>query len=120
MRLRALYPNTDEHLFPNQFVNARLLVKTLEDVILVPATSLQTGPSGQFVYVVKADNTVEVRPVTVGISDGNRTVVSGGLKTGDRVVTDGTDHLRAGIKVTIPAVTETAEKSDSSSGAPAP
>ncbi|MCG0994136.1 MdtA/MuxA family multidrug efflux RND transporter periplasmic adaptor subunit [Acetobacter indonesiensis] len=123
VRLRAIYPNTDEHLFPNQFVNARLLVKTLQEVILVPATSLQTGPSGQFVYVVKSDNTVEVRPVTVGISDGNRTVVSDGLKTGDRVVTDGTDHLRAGTKVSIPAAEPASDKSDPakpSAGTPTP
>nr|WP_025826499.1 MdtA/MuxA family multidrug efflux RND transporter periplasmic adaptor subunit [Acetobacter persici] len=102
VRLRALYPNTDEHLFPNQFVNARLLVKDLENVILVPSTSLQTGPSGQFVYVVKADSTVEVRQVSIGISDGTNTVVKTGLQAGDRVVTDGVDHLRAGSKVTIP------------------
>lgn len=105
VRLRAIYPNDDEHLFPNQFVNARLLVKDLENVILVPSTSLQTGPSGQFVYVVKTDNTVEVRPVTIGISDGTNTVVNTGLKAGDRVVTDGVDHLRAGIKVSIPDAT---------------
>lgn len=102
VRLRAIYSNADEHLFPNQFVNARLLVKDLDNVMLVPSTSLQTGPSGQFVYVVKDDSTVEVRPVTIGISDGKNTVVNTGLKAGDRVVTDGVDHLRAGIKVTIP------------------
>lgn len=116
VRLRALYKNTDEHLFPNQFVNAHLLVKTLQDVILVPAASLQTGPSGQFVYVVKADNTVDVRPVTIGISDGTHTVVKSGLKVGDRVVTDGTDHLRAGSKVTIPTP-NTTDKSDTTAGA---
>lgn len=115
VRLRAIYSNTDEHLFPNQFVNARLLVKTLQDVILVPAASLQTGPSGQFVYVVKDDNTVDVRTVTIGISDGTRTVVSSGLKVGDRVVTDGTDHLRGGAKVTIPAATKT-DKTDTPAG----
>lgn len=103
VRLRAIFPNEDEHLFPNQFVNARLLVKTLHDAIIVPSNALQTGPNGQFVYVVKTDNTVEVRNVKPGITDGARTVVSDGLKTGDRVVTDGTDHLRAGAEVSIPA-----------------
>ena len=77
-------------------------MKNLENVILVPSTSLQTGPSGQFVYVVKADSTVEVRQVSIGISDGTNTVVKTGLQAGDRVVTDGVDHLRAGSKVTIP------------------
>ncbi|GBR45546.1 multidrug efflux pump acriflavin resistance protein AcrB/AcrD/AcrF [Acetobacter pomorum DSM 11825] len=105
VRLRAIFPNTDEHLFPNQFVNARLLVKTLNNVLLLPTTAVQTVPTGLFVYVVKADNTVEVRPVTTGTSDGNNIVVTTGLKDGDKVVTDGTDHLRAGIKVTIPAQT---------------
>ncbi|MFT8783150.1 efflux RND transporter periplasmic adaptor subunit [Acetobacter syzygii] len=107
VRLRAIFTNEDEHLFPNQFVNARLLVKTLDHVLLLPTTAVQTGPSGLFVYVVKDDNTVSVQPVTTGISNGTLSVVSSGLKDGDRVVTDGTDHLRAGIKVTIPAAAPT-------------
>ena len=102
VRLRAIFPNADEHLFPNQFVNARLLVKTLNNVLLLPVTALQTGPSGQFVYVVKPDSTVGVQPVATTVSDGTNTVVTSGLKDGDRVVTDGTDHLRDGAKVTIP------------------
>ncbi|MFT8675506.1 MAG: efflux RND transporter periplasmic adaptor subunit [Acetobacter sp.] len=102
VRLRAIFPNADEHLFPNQFVNARLLVKTLDNVLLLPATALQTGPTGQFVYVVKPDNTVGVQPVTTSVTDGTNTVVTTGVKDGDRVVTDGTDHLRDGAKVTIP------------------
>ncbi|MGG6428671.1 efflux RND transporter periplasmic adaptor subunit [Acetobacter ghanensis] len=107
VRLRAIFTNEDEHLFPNQFVNARLLVKTLDHVLLLPTTAVQTGPSGLFVYVVKDDNTVSVQPVTTGISNGTLSVVTSGLKEGDRVVTDGTDHLRAGIKVTIPATAPT-------------
>ncbi|MBO1323934.1 efflux RND transporter periplasmic adaptor subunit [Acetobacter sp. TBRC 12305] len=105
VRLRAIFPNADEHLFPNQFVNARLLVKTLDNVLLLPVTALQTGPSGQFVYVVKPDSTVGVQPVATTVSDGTNTVVTTGLKDGDRVVTDGTDHLRDGSKVTIPDAT---------------
>lgn len=107
VRLRAIFTNEDEHLFPNQFVNARLLVKTLDHVLLLPTTAVQTGPSGLFVYVVKDDDTVSVQPVTTGISNGTLSVVTSGLKDGDRVVTDGTDHLRAGIKVTIPATAPT-------------
>ncbi len=105
VRLRAIFPNADEHLFPNQFVNARLLVRTLDNVLLLPATAIQTGPSGLFVYVVKADNTVTVKSVTTGISDGTNTVVKTGLSAGDKVVTDGTDHLREGMPVSIPAAT---------------
>ncbi|MDG6093970.1 MdtA/MuxA family multidrug efflux RND transporter periplasmic adaptor subunit [Acetobacter sp. AN02] len=103
VRIRAIFPNEDERLFPNQFVNARLLVNTQHNVVIVPSNALQTGPKGQFVYVVKSDNTVEARDVKPGITDGQRTVVESGLSAGDRVVTDGTDHLRAGAKVTIPA-----------------
>lgn len=103
VRLRAIFTNEDERLFPNEFVNARLLVDTLHDAVIVPSNALQTGPNGQFVYVVKADSTVEARNVKPGITDGTRTVVSTGLTPGDRVVVDGTDHLRAGAKVTIPA-----------------
>ncbi|MCH4144110.1 efflux RND transporter periplasmic adaptor subunit [Acetobacter peroxydans] len=105
VRLRAIFPNADEHLFPNQFVNARLLVRTLDNVLLLPATAIQTGPSGLFVYVVKADNTVTVKSMTTGISDGTNTVVKTGLSAGDKVVTDGTDHLREGMPVSIPAAT---------------
>ncbi|NLI27054.1 MAG: efflux RND transporter periplasmic adaptor subunit [Acetobacter sp.] len=103
VRLRAIFPNEDHRLFPNQFVNAHLLVNTLHDAIIVPTNALQTGPSGQFVYVVKADDTVTARSVKPGISNGDSTVVESGLNIGDRVVTDGTDHLREGLKVTIPA-----------------
>lgn len=102
VRLRAIFPNEDEHLFPNQFVNTRLLVDTLHDVILLSSNALQTGPEGQFVYVVKDDMTVAIRPVTTGIASHDLTVIKSGLKLGERVVTDGTNHLRPGAKVTIP------------------
>ncbi|MFH7810395.1 MULTISPECIES: efflux RND transporter periplasmic adaptor subunit [Acetobacter] len=107
VRLRAIFANEDEHLFPNQFVNAHLLVKTLDHVLLLPTTAVQTGPSGLFVYVVRDDDTVSVQPVTTGISNGTLSVVTSGLKEGDRVVTDGTDHLRAGIKVSVPTTAST-------------
>ncbi|QEO16405.1 efflux RND transporter periplasmic adaptor subunit [Acetobacter vaccinii] len=103
VRMRAIFPNEDEHLFPNQFVNAHLRLKTLEHALLIPTTAVQTGPSGQFVYVVKPDDTVSVQTVTTGMSDATNTVILTGVKDGDRVVTDGTDHLRAGAKVSIPA-----------------
>ncbi|GAJ28676.1 efflux RND transporter periplasmic adaptor subunit [Acidomonas methanolica] len=103
VRMRGIFPNEDEHLFPNQFVNARLMVDTLHNVMLVPSNALQTGPNGQFVYVVQPDNTVAVHLVKIGIASNDTTVVVSGVKPGDRVVTDGTNHLRPGAKVTIAA-----------------
>lgn len=103
VRLRAIFTNEDEHLFPNQFVNAHLLVDTLHDVMLLPTNALQTGPNGQFVYVVQPDSTVKVQYVKVGVSDNDHAVITSGVKIGDRVVTDGTNHLRPGAKVSIQA-----------------
>ncbi|MBE7190785.1 efflux RND transporter periplasmic adaptor subunit, partial [Jatrophihabitans endophyticus] len=102
VRIRSTFANDDERLFPNQFVNARLLLKTLHDVALIPNNAIQTGPDGAFAYVVKPDSTVEVRPIKTGTADGTDTVVTTGLKAGEQVVTDGTDRLKAGAKVTIP------------------
>ncbi|WP_025840906.1 MdtA/MuxA family multidrug efflux RND transporter periplasmic adaptor subunit [Asaia platycodi] len=120
VRMRAIFSNEDEHLFPNQFVNARLLVDTLHDVILLSSNALQTGPDGQFVYVVKDDNTVEMRNVTTGIASNDVTVIKTGLKLGERVVTDGTNHLRPGAKVSIPAddASKNDDKSDGKATAP--
>jgi len=102
VRLRAIFANEDERLFPNEFVNARLLVKTLHSVMLLPTNALQTGPNGQFVYVVQADNTVAVHNVKVGVENSESAVITEGVAEGDRVVTDGTNHLAEGAKVTIP------------------
>ncbi len=103
VRIRATFPNGDETLFPNQFVNARLLLQTLHGVVLVPSGAIQTGPNGNFVYLVKPDNTVEMRPVTTGTASQTDVVISAGLAAGDKVVTDGTDRLKTGSKVTVPA-----------------
>ncbi|GBQ67694.1 multidrug efflux pump acriflavin resistance protein AcrB/AcrD/AcrF [Ameyamaea chiangmaiensis NBRC 103196] len=103
VRMRAIFTNEDERLFPNEFVNARLLVRTLHDVTLLPTNALQTGPDGQFVYVVQPDNTVAVHNVKVGVQNADTAVITSGVAVGDRVVTDGTNHLRAGAKITIPA-----------------
>ncbi|MBE7211246.1 MAG: efflux RND transporter periplasmic adaptor subunit, partial [Gluconacetobacter diazotrophicus] len=80
VRIRSTFGNDDERLFPNQFVNARLLLKTLHDVALIPNNAIQTGPDGAFAYVVKPDSTVEVRPIKTGTADGTDTVVTTGLK----------------------------------------
>jgi multidrug efflux system membrane fusion protein len=102
VNIRASFPNDDESLFPNQFVNARLLVDTLHNVVRVPVPAVQLGAPGSYVYVINQNNTVSVKPVKLGATDGQYTQVLSGLAAGDRVVTDGTDRLRDGQKVTIP------------------
>ena len=103
VKVRAQFDNTDNALFPNQFVNARLLVQTLKNVVTVPTSAIQRGAPGAYVYVINADNTVSVRQVTTGAVDGNITQVRSGLSAGERVVIDGTDRLRDGLKVTVAA-----------------
>ena len=103
VRLRALFDNKNNGLFPNQFVNTRLLVDTIKDAVIVPTSAVLNGSMGPFVYVVKDDNTVTVRPVKPGPVDGERTSIKSGLALGERVVTDGSDRLREGSKITIPA-----------------
>jgi len=100
-KLRAMFPNTDEMLFPDQFVNVRLLVDTRHDVMTVPTAAVQRGAPGTFVYLVRPDDTVTVRKVVLGPVDGAREQVVSGLAAGDRVVVDGTDRLREGAKVTV-------------------
>ncbi|GLU32520.1 MdtA/MuxA family multidrug efflux RND transporter periplasmic adaptor subunit [Trinickia caryophylli] len=103
VKLRALFENKEQLLFPNQFVNARLLVDTIRNAVIVPSSAVLNGSSGQFVYVAKPDNTVTVRLVKVGPVDGERTSIASGLAAGERVVVDGSDRLREGAKITIPA-----------------
>jgi membrane fusion protein, multidrug efflux system len=103
VKVRAQFENTDNALFPNQFVNAQLLVKTLTDVVTVPTAAIQRGAPGAYVYVINADNTVSVRPVTLGPNDGPMTAVNSGLSVGEQVVVDGTDRLRDGAKVIVPS-----------------
>ncbi|HEY4349859.1 MAG TPA: MdtA/MuxA family multidrug efflux RND transporter periplasmic adaptor subunit [Paraburkholderia sp.] len=103
VKLRATFANTGNMLFPNQFVNARLLVDVIHNATIVPTSAVLNGSIGQFVYVVKPDNTVTVRKVKVGPVDGERTSIASGLQVGERVVTDGSDRLKEGAKITIPA-----------------
>ncbi|MFP3798097.1 MdtA/MuxA family multidrug efflux RND transporter periplasmic adaptor subunit [Paraburkholderia sp. SIMBA_027] len=103
VKLRASFKNDDESLFPNQFVNARLLVDTIHNAVIVPTSAVLNGSQGQYVYVVKPDNTVTVRVVKVGPIDAERTSIASGLAVGERVVIDGSDRLREGSKITIPA-----------------
>ena len=98
-RLKAIFQNGDHELFPNQFVNVRLLLEVRKGVVIVPSAAIQRGPQGTFVYVVKADQTVEIRQITVGPTAGNQAVIETGLAPGEQIVTDGVDKLRAGSPV---------------------
>ena len=99
VKLKALFPNLNNELFPNQFVNARLLLEIRRQAVLVPSSSIQRGPQGTFVYLVKSDSTVTVRPVTVGVVQGDDTSIASGLAEGELVVADGAERLREGSKV---------------------
>jgi multidrug efflux system membrane fusion protein len=103
VKLKAVFPNKAGALFPNQFVNARLLVNTLRNTVLVPNAAIQHSPQSAFVYVVKPDYTVEARNVQVRESDGRETSISRGLSAGEVVVTDGVDKLQPGAKVVLHA-----------------
>ena len=98
IRMKAQFPNPDLQLWPGQFVNIRLLVETLKQVVVVPTAAVQRGPNGAFVFVVGADNTAAVRPVAVAQQDDSRAVVSTGVKADEQVVTTGFTRLAAGTQ----------------------
>jgi len=100
IKLKATFPNSDLALFPNQFVNARLLVNMQRDVTLVPTAAIQRNGQGAFVYVVQPDQTVAMRTVSVGTTDGNETAVEG-VNAGDTIAVDGFDKLQGGMKVVV-------------------
>jgi multidrug efflux system membrane fusion protein len=100
VRARATFPNTKNELFPNQFVNARLLVKTLTQVNLAPEASIQRNSDNAFVYVVQPDGTVQSRDIKILATEGQVTAVTG-VKPGDQLVTDGFDKLQSGTKIVI-------------------
>jgi multidrug efflux system membrane fusion protein len=99
VRCKAVFPNEDGALFPNQFVNARLLVDTRQSAVIVPSAAIQRSPLSTFVYVVKNDDTVENRPVVVGPSEGDSVSIAQGLSPGEVVVVEGVDRLQQGMKV---------------------
>lgn len=101
VRLKAEFPNADLQLWPGQFVNVKLLVDTLRQVIVVPTAAVQRGPTGTFVYVVNDGNTVSVRPVAVAQQDDTQAVISSGLEPEERVVTTGFNQLAEGTSITI-------------------
>jgi len=100
-RLKAVFENKENTLFPNQFVNVRLLVEVKKGKVLIPAVAIQRGPRGTFVYLVKPDQTVEARQVTVGTTEGNDASIEFGLSADEQVVVDGVDKLQAGSKVQV-------------------
>jgi multidrug efflux system membrane fusion protein len=101
VRVKALFRNDDSALYPSQFVNARLLVDTLHDTVLVPAAALQRSPQATYVYVVKADSTVETRDVEVRLTEGEQAAIGKGVSPGELVVVDGVDKLQPGTTVAL-------------------
>lgn len=98
-RLKAMFDNPDDALWPNQFVNVRLLLETHKNSVTIPSVAIQNGPQGSFVFTVKPDKTVAVSPVTVSFTQNNVASIASGVAAGDVVVVDGQDKLQAGSKV---------------------
>jgi multidrug efflux system membrane fusion protein len=115
VRLKAQFPNQDGALFPNQFVNAKLRTDVLHGALVAPAAAVQRSPRGNFVYVVKADQTVDLRPVELQLTEGDSVVLKGGVQSGEQVVVDGLDKLSPGMKV---AATDAAAAAKAPAGNP--
>ena len=98
-KLKAVFDNKDSQLWSNQFVNIQLLLETRKNSTVLPTAAILRGPQGTFVYAVKPDKTVEARPVTVSLAQGDTTIITNGLNPGDTVVTDGQDKLQSGSKI---------------------
>jgi multidrug efflux system membrane fusion protein len=103
IRLKAMFPNDDDKLWPGEFVNARVLLETRRQVLAVPSAAVQRGPQGLFTWVVTADNTAVPRPIDIGPTAGNLTIVTSGLHEGETVVTDGQYKLQPNSPVTVTA-----------------
>jgi multidrug efflux system membrane fusion protein len=101
--LRATFQNDDESLFPNEFVNIKILVDTIKQAVLVPTSAVLNGAPGDYVYLANADHTVSVHKITTGPSDGTNTAILSGLSVGQTVVVDGTDRLSDGAKISVAA-----------------
>lgn len=118
VRLKAQFANADQALFPNQFVNARITVATLKDVVLAPSAAIQQGVDGSFVYLVDQALKVAVRKVTPGVRSAGWVVIDQGLQAGDRLVIDGADKLREGSVVEIPGTSSTSKDEEVSKAEP--
>jgi multidrug efflux system membrane fusion protein len=99
-KFKAVFENPDNNLWPNQFVNVHLLLETRKDAITMPVAAVQRGPQGTYTYVVDSNNTVQLRPIQLAMTQGNTAVIASGLQPGERVVTDGQEKLQAGSHVT--------------------
>ena len=123
-RLKAVFDNKDNALWPNQFVNARLLLEVRKNSTAIPAAAIQRGPQGTYVFVVKSDNTVDVRPVTIGFTQDNVSVIASGISPSEVVVTDGQDKLQQGSKIetrpAAPGIRQQPSAGSNGSGSPAP
>lgn len=106
VRLKATFANAHNTLWPGQYVNARVLVRTAEHALVVPSAAVQLGPNGPFAYVIKADSSVEVRPLTLGEQSGGETIVTAGLALDERVVTSNQYHLQGGVHVRVNAASD--------------
>jgi multidrug efflux system membrane fusion protein len=109
VKLKAEFPNANLQLWPGQFVNVRLLIETLSQVVVVPTAAIQRGPTGTYVYVVKDDNTVTVRPVTVKLQNDRQAVIEEGVRKDEVVVTSGFGRLREGERVTVESAESTGQ-----------
>ena len=116
VKLKAVFANRDNELFPNQFVNVRLLLDVKKDAIIVPSAAIQKNPQGAFVYVVNPDKTVSMKQIQTGISQGGETLVVGGLDVGEKVVVDGAERLRDGSKVEVKEKDQTGKGQGKGSG----
>lgn len=110
VKLKAQFANIDESLFANQFVNVRVLTKTLHDALVIPTSAIERSTQGTYVYVLKEDHTVSARPIALGPTEGEQVVVQSGLTQGETVVSDGADRLRDGATVTLPSEQPAATK----------
>lgn len=99
VKLKSVFENKDNMLFPNEFVNVKLLIDTRHDVVIVPAAAVQHGPNSTFVFVVKPDKTVEMRTLTEGPTEDDQTIIEKGVTAGEIVVTEGTDKLQPGSQI---------------------
>jgi multidrug efflux system membrane fusion protein len=102
-KLKAVFDNGDEKLFPNQFVNVHLILEQRQNAMVVPSSAIQSGVQGSFVWVVQPDNTVKMEPVEVELAEGQTTILRGGATAGQQVVVDGADRLQQGAQVILSA-----------------
>jgi hypothetical protein len=101
IRLKADFPNKEGKLFPNQFVNVRMVVDVRRGAVVVPTAAIQGGNQGPVVYVVREDSTVALRPVKPGPAEGTDSAIESGVTAGERVIVDGVDRIREGVKVEV-------------------